>query len=1041
MDSKGGRHRRVESLGTTNHTNKSVVSIEEDLHSRSQNNTASYQPWRQVVRGDSTYSKVMGSQYSDYSDTYAPTVTSFSYSERGSSHSGLRSEEWGADVQFSDYSEHDDSEFPSACELAQTHAASEGLTLEGLREVISESLVDGPNRSKRLNLPAEVQKIIEEDAKYFFGTASVDSHGTEETALDSSRATVEGSDASGALPDPVEEYDHGGDDARSGEPLDKKREPKYEAFDSVGAKWKSWFLGNDFPIDATPEEKLDLYFRKRAVAWKPMKQFEANSFAISCVIGQAFYGWNMSLDSTGYGGLIIGVIIGALLQVVTTLCLTELAGAIQVPGGLFGYSRAVCGDVTGFLSGASDVIRGCASIALSLLILSNALATIVATPPHLLAHTAPLWWLLLCVLVCMVLITGVTRVWKAAFAFVLLSSTTVAVLSVVGAYHLDHSGGSQSNNTPSIWFPNGAVGVLHAILFGVFRAQGPEMALVATHPEIGKARKIPRYAVRAGVVHAVIATALITCFQTLVTTGLHHLAMAPSPAVALLAFVSGHTHESTVIVLLPGMCALAASVQYTARVAWAMARAGFMPRWLAITTGTGLLARTVIAAVVAAYILCLALYYGPGVTVQDTIEFLVDLTVLCTLVTCLLTCVTYFLFSSRLRDVPRTFRSPAGRIGAGIGAVLSAAIFVGNMVWTGSFRTALLVYAVTILVCWIPYFLYLRLRFMPTEDSLLRSLWASGLRGVQAPVLAPPDRRHSISPRHHVPHRAHGGHSPKYSTSPRSVTRSKTGHRAQPRLVVHGRGAMESSSGLSFFIVEENEPTVNATEPEVPAAPAPAAVSNMQGLRVPVATTDTSLTPPAHRRRRHSANEVWDLRRLAALHGGMLHNTSEEIVATHDNNLLLSVVGRGRAGSRRGVSKPRRRSLGFEPPVVLVGPGSVLLGSGSFPGFASGSGSRIPVPQLEVSTGSLEQRNSRPRQIERGGTPPRLPLHGIATPLGNEELQSRSNTEARGGAEEKNAAVETGSEIMLEVDRRSVKEGGVINVGPCLSRHQRPRPR
>eukprot|EP00128_Syssomonas_multiformis_P000369 Colp12_sorted_trinity150504_noHs@28211 len=279
MDSKGGRHRRVESLGTTNHTNKSVVSIEEDLHSRSQNNTASYQPWRQVVRGDSTYSKVMGSQYSDYSDTYAPTVTSFSYSERGSSHSGLRSEEWGADVQFSDYSEHDDSEFPSACELAQTHAASEGLTLEGLREVISESLVDGPNRSKRLNLPAEVQKIIEEDAKYFFGTASVDSHGTEETALDSSRATVEGSDASGALPDPVEEYDHGGDDARSGEPLDKKREPKYEAFDSVGAKWKSWFLGNDFPIDATPEEKLDLYFRKRAVAWKPMKQFEANSFA------------------------------------------------------------------------------------------------------------------------------------------------------------------------------------------------------------------------------------------------------------------------------------------------------------------------------------------------------------------------------------------------------------------------------------------------------------------------------------------------------------------------------------------------------------------------------------------------------------------------------------------------------------------------------------------------------------------------------------------------------------------------------------------
>ena len=81
------------------------------------------------------------------------------------------------------------------------------------------------------------------------------------------------------------------------------------------------------------------------------------AMGVGAVISGDFFGWNLGIEDSGFGGLLVATGIMAIMYFCMVFTVAELSAALPHAGGFFSFTRNAFGPLGGFICGLTDVIE------------------------------------------------------------------------------------------------------------------------------------------------------------------------------------------------------------------------------------------------------------------------------------------------------------------------------------------------------------------------------------------------------------------------------------------------------------------------------------------------------------------------------------------------------------------------------------------------------------------------------------------------------------------------------------------------------------
>ena len=97
------------------------------------------------------------------------------------------------------------------------------------------------------------------------------------------------------------------------------------------------------------------YFEKRSLK-RTAGFWGLWGIGIAAVISGDFAGWNVGLGTTGWGGLLIAMLLIAVMFFTMIFSIGEMSAAMPHTGGAYSFSRAAMGPWGGFVTGLAEKI-------------------------------------------------------------------------------------------------------------------------------------------------------------------------------------------------------------------------------------------------------------------------------------------------------------------------------------------------------------------------------------------------------------------------------------------------------------------------------------------------------------------------------------------------------------------------------------------------------------------------------------------------------------------------------------------------------------
>ncbi|KAJ3152701.1 hypothetical protein HK101_001800 [Irineochytrium annulatum] len=533
--------------------------------------------------------------------------------------------------------------------------------------------------------------------------------------------------------------------------------------------WDEKIMMGTYPAGSSPEQRLAMYFDRRDLpAYKvpfvvlfsspfysgmltktitKIRAGQANFFQIlglglSAVITGEFSGWNNALVTGGFGGMIMSTWLAGFMYLCLILSLAEMALSIPVVGGNFAFSRAIGGPWLGFLVGNSECIEYVMFISLVLVDVSQTLCEILSIDHH---TFAPLIWIIF-LLICVTPLALSPRLPWDIMAYLsvvclaqiviycVLVALTVGlnVTNVVDGVSID-----EKFSTPgrSVLFPQGAVGVLGTLPSAAWWFTGVEcIALAGTEAKDGR-KDVPA-ALMTGWGLLFAAAVALTVFTLMAAPGVAAMAAVDYPMVWTLTtrFGAGWRRPGLAM-MFPAFLANGIAMVWTAsRQTWALSRAGYLPQFMSLTTGSRerVPLRAALFVCAYAFIMATVTLYLHGTTGTSTL--LLDLTVLSALMTYIGVAAVYILFCIRHPKAPRPFHSPL-RIWGGIFLLLiSSLVIMEQLSTTTVYPITLLAYALKMIGSG-SFFVFMgKNHLLPTEDMLIYIFWTKAHKASRVDV-------------------------------------------------------------------------------------------------------------------------------------------------------------------------------------------------------------------------------------------------------------------------------------------------------------------
>eukprot|EP00743_Colponemidia_sp_Colp-15_P004644 GILK01005005.1.p1 GENE.GILK01005005.1~~GILK01005005.1.p1 ORF type:complete len:523 (+),score=54.50 GILK01005005.1:68-1570(+) len=463
-------------------------------------------------------------------------------------------------------------------------------------------------------------------------------------------------------------------------------------------------LGNHKPEDTQPhlERKATFIF-----LW---------GLGVGAVVSGNFFGWNMGLDHGGFGGLLLATGIVAVMYICLVLSIAEMSCALPFAGGFYTFAREALGPWGGFLVGVTNSMEYIVTPAVIVVGIGNYLSLLIPVLPNW------LFWILCYVLFVGVNIWGVELTLKFNLVITSISLFVLAFFyfSVVCSGSFD---ASLLTNLPpqgqhSALFPNGASGVFSALPFAMWFFLAIEELPLASEECTDVVRDMPR-ALQWGIGTLIVLAALTITLNTGIGTGVLGMSTSLSPLIDGFEAVYGKEAETVLILLaLVGMVTSFHSIVYGyGRVLFALARAGYFPKWLASMSRRNTPYASLIVGGGIGLLLAVVLnFVGEGSSVGAGLLNMAVFGAGCCYIAVM---ISFVLLRVQQPMMPRPYKSPLGVPGAIVAAIL-AAISLAACFSIESYRPGMYGMAL-FLVCAVVYFAiarkHLRLEQRPVHSD------------------------------------------------------------------------------------------------------------------------------------------------------------------------------------------------------------------------------------------------------------------------------------------------------------------------------------
>jgi ethanolamine permease len=481
---------------------------------------------------------------------------------------------------------------------------------------------------------------------------------------------------------------------------------------------------------ATYQEAGAGYFEKRSLR-RSAGFWGLWGIGIAAVISGDFAGWNVGLGTTGWGGLLIGMIFITIMFFTMIFSIGEMSAAMPHTGGAYSFSRAAMGPWGGFVTGLAETIEYVVTTAVvvwfSGVYADSALLALTGV-----SLPAPLWWAILYVIFVALNSLGASIGFRFALVVAIISMGVILFFAVAalatGSVDFSRLLDIEPTTGNSAFLPFGAVGILFALPFAIWFFLGIEELPLAAEEAHNPAKDIPKASVWGVITLAFFG--LLVLFLNPAVTGTAEVAVSPGLDEPLLHGFRAFLPESVAAVLaifaLIGLLASLQGIMFAyGRNMYSLSRAGYYPKFLSLT---GKKHQTpwvalVVGAIIGYIILTVVLVVIPSVnpdaagTASGVILFIA---VFGAVISYMMQMVAFVVLRRRFPNASRPYTSPTGVPGAIVAGIIAFGAFLG-ILFNSAFATAVVTFLVIFVVGIILFALVGRHRLVlsPEEEYAL----------------------------------------------------------------------------------------------------------------------------------------------------------------------------------------------------------------------------------------------------------------------------------------------------------------------------------
>lgn len=473
------------------------------------------------------------------------------------------------------------------------------------------------------------------------------------------------------------------------------------------------------------------YFEKRSLR-RSAGFWGLWGIGIAAVISGDFSGWNVGLGTTGWGAMLIGMILIVVMFFTMIFSIGEMSAAMPHTGGAYSFSRAAMGPWGGFVTGLAETIEYVVTTAV-VVWFSGVYADSALSALTGISLPAPLWWLILYVAFVALNSLGASIGFRFALVVAIISIGVIVFFAIaaIATGSVDFGRlldiAPTEGNTP--FLPFGGIGILFALPFAIWFFLGIEELPLAAEEAHNPAKDIPKASVWGVVTLAFFG--LLVFFLNPAITGTAAITVSPGdgdePLLAgFRAFLPDSVAAILAIFALIGLLASLQGIMFAyGRNMYSLSRAGYYPKFLSLT---GKKHQTpwvalVVGAIVGYLILTVVLVVLPSVNpdaAASATGVILFIAVFGAVISYMMQMISFVILRRKFPNAKRPYKSPTGIVGAVIAGIIAFASFLGILL-NATFQTAVITFLIAFVVGIILFALVGRHRLVlsPEEEYAL----------------------------------------------------------------------------------------------------------------------------------------------------------------------------------------------------------------------------------------------------------------------------------------------------------------------------------
>jgi ethanolamine permease len=463
-------------------------------------------------------------------------------------------------------------------------------------------------------------------------------------------------------------------------------------------------------------EQSKEYFEKRQLT-RSAGVWGLWGLAVAAVISGDFSGWNFGVAEGGFGGLLIAFGILVIMYYGLMFGIGEMSAAMPHTGGAYSFGRKALGPWGGYITGLAETICYVATTAV-IVFFSASYANGITTELLGLDLSAGgmnmmwVWYVVLYLVFIGLNSLGSAISFRFAIIVAIIAIGVIVIFSLMVVFSGQFSWDSLWNIPPnpevagSNWFlPEGVMGILFAIPFGVWLFLGIEELPLAAEEAHEPTRDIPRAGFWART--TLIITGLLVMFLNTGVIGAEATGASLEPLLDGFRAMVGDGWAAVLgIFALIGLLASLQGIMFAyGRNMYSLSRAGYYPKALSVTGKNKTPYLALIAGGAIGFAALILLDYLTATDTSGSVSsvagaIILNIAVWGAMLAYIMQMISFIILRNKFPDLSRPYVSPWGVPGAVVAGLIAVIAFVGfllNPAFQPAIIAIIVVYAVMLL--------------------------------------------------------------------------------------------------------------------------------------------------------------------------------------------------------------------------------------------------------------------------------------------------------------------------------------------------------